>query len=195
MNYLEIAGTVTGLIYLWLEYKANPWLWVVGVIMPAIYIFVYYDAGLYADLCVSVYYILASAYGLVCWLGYGKKHTEKTANKEPVKIGHTPVGYRLPLIVIALSLSALIGYLLHRFTDSTVPWADGFTTGVSIVAMWMLARKYIEQWIVWIIVDVASAILYAYKGLWFTGGLYLLYALIAVAGYRKWLNIKWKSIK
>ncbi|MDE6048188.1 MAG: nicotinamide riboside transporter PnuC, partial [Paramuribaculum sp.] len=82
-----------------------------------------------------------------------------------------------------------VGYILDRFTDSTVPWADGFTTALSIVAMWMLARKYVEQWIVWIAADIACAILYAYKGLWFTGSLYLVYAVIAVFGYSKWKRL------
>ena len=68
MNYLEIAGVIIGLLYLYLEYHANVWLWIVGVIMPAIYIFVYYDAGLYADMWISVYYILASVYGLIVWM-------------------------------------------------------------------------------------------------------------------------------
>ena len=68
MNYLEIAGVLIGLLYLYLEYRASSWLWIAGVIMPAIYIFVYYDAGLYADMGISIYYILASVYGLVIWI-------------------------------------------------------------------------------------------------------------------------------
>ena len=83
-------------------------------------------------------------------------------------------------------LLVAIDYILTGYTDSTVPWADAFTTALSIVAMWMLARKYLEQWLVWIAADVACAALYAYKGLWFTGGLYLAYAVIAVFGFRKW---------
>ncbi|MDE6272127.1 MAG: nicotinamide riboside transporter PnuC [Muribaculaceae bacterium] len=208
MNYLEISGVIIGLIYLWLEYRASAWLWLAGIIMPAIYIFVYYDAGLYADLWISVYYILASIYGAVCWL---RENTQKSTdnrgcsenlkyhndNKDNSKGKGIIIMRRkvwLPMGVIAICLTLLIGYILSRFTDSNVPWADGFTTALSVVAMWMLAQKYLQQWIVWIIADVACAILYFYKDLWFTGGLYLLYSVIAVLGYRKWHKLAGEQI-
>ena len=73
-----------------------------------------------------------------------------------------------------------------EFTDSTVPISDAFTTSLSIVGMYMLARKYVEQWFVWMIVDIASSALYLYKGLYFTAVLYFVYAIIAIFGYRKW---------
>lgn len=185
MNYLELVGTVVGLLYLWFEYRASAWVWVAGIVMPVIYLFVYWDAGLYADFGISIYYILASVYGLIVWLS----HPGRDDDKSPLPISRTPRSLWLPLTVICAALSALLGYILFMFTDSTVPWADGFTTAVSIVAMWMLARKYLEQWLVWIVADVACAALYGYKGLWFTAGLYLLYSVIAVAGYRKWRKL------
>ena len=181
MNYLEILGTAVGIVYLWLEYRASVWLWAASIAMPSIYLWVYYDAGLYADLGISIYYILASVYGLICWLA-GRQHHDGGAKP----VARTPRTAYVPLALTAATLWALIGYILERYTDSTVPWADAFTTALSIVAMWMLARKYVEQWLVWIAADVACAILYTYKGLWFTGALYLAYAVIAVAGYRKW---------
>lgn len=188
MNYLEIAGVAVGLIYLWLEYRASAWLWIVGVIMPVIYLFIYWRAGLYADFGISIYYILASVYGLIVWLRR-QHHSPQNLNPDDdssLQISHTPRFLWLPLALICLALGVLLGYILATFTDSTVPWADGFTTSLSIVAMWMLAQKYLEQWIVWILADLGCAALYAYKDLWFTGGLYLLYSFIAIAGYRKW---------
>lgn len=187
MNYLEILGTVTGIVYLYLEYKANAWLWVASIVMPAIYLMVYYEAGLYADFGISIYYILASVYGLICWLKGGS--TGGGNEKELLNISHTPRSLYVPLALVGATVFLLIGYILSRFTDSTVPWADAFTTALSIVAMWMLARKYVEQWLVWIIADVACAVLYVYKDLWFTGALYLAYSVIAVLGYRKWKQI------
>lgn len=185
MNYLEIIGTAIGLVYLWLEYRASAWLWIASIAMPAIYLKVYYDAGLYADLGISAYYIVASLYGLMCWL---RGRTRKSDKKE-LPISRTPRSLFLPLTAVFFAILAVIGIILSRFTDSTVPWADAFTTALSIVAMWMLARKYVEQWLVWIAADVACSVLYAYKGLWFTGALYLLYALIAGFGYRKWKRL------
>lgn len=187
MNYLEILGTAIGIVYLYLEYKANPWLWIASIAMPAIYLTVYYEAGLYADLGISIYYIIASVYGLICWLK--KPRLNRAEDESHTRISHTPRALYIPLTIVLSTIFVLIGYILSRFTDSTVPWADAFTTALSIVAMWMLARKYVEQWLVWIVADVGCAILYVYKDLFFTGALYLAYAVIAVAGYRKWKHL------
>ncbi|NDV58877.1 nicotinamide riboside transporter PnuC [Bacteroides sp. 519] len=180
MNYLEILGTIVGLVYLWLEYKASIWLWITGVIMPAIYIFIYYDAGLYADMGINVYYLGAAIYGLAVWAAGSKK------NKGELPITHTPVNTILPMMVICIVSFLGIAWLLINYTNSDVPWIDSFTTALSIIGMWMLARKYLEQWLVWLVVDVVSAGLYIYKELYFTSGLYAVYAVIAIFGYCKW---------
>ncbi len=185
MNYLEIAGTVVGLVYLYLEYRASAWLWAASIAMPAIYLDVYYQAGLYADFGISIYYILASVYGAVCWLRGAR---EPSADDSP-GITRLPRRRYVPVTMVFLAIILCIGMILSRFTDSNVPWADAFTTALSIVALWLLAHKYIEQWIVWIAADVACAVLYVYKDLWMTGGLYALYAVIAVLGYRKWKQL------
>lgn len=185
MNYLEVIGTALGLLYLWLEYRASAWLWAASIAMPAIYLAVYYQAGLYADLGISIYYILASVYGLFCWLRH--RGSDNTSDHPgPLRITRTPRRLYAPLALVFIALLCAIGFILSRYTDSTVPWADAFTTALSIVAMWMLARKYVEQWLVWIAADVACAALYCCKDLWFTAGLYALYAIIAVFGYRQW---------
>lgn len=183
MEALEVLGVAVGVLYLYLEYRASPWLWAASIAMPALYLPVYYEAGLYADFGISIYYILASVYGLACWL----RGTAKSG--KPLAITRTPGAMWLPLALAFAAIFATIGFVLSRFTDSTVPWADAATTALSIVAMWMLARKYVEQWLVWIAVDVASAALYAYKDLWFTGALYLAYAVVALLGYRKWKRL------
>ena len=202
MNTLEIIGTAAGIIYLILEYRASTWLWVASIAMPAIYLKVFYDAGLYADLAINIYYIIASIYGLACWLMARKRarisdrsdlsdesnRVDKSENGD-IGITRTPARMWAPLAAVGGVIFLLLGIALSRFTDSTVPWADSLTTALSIVAMWMLARKYVEQWLVWIVVDVACSALYMYKDLYFTSGLYLAYAVIAVLGYRKWLRL------
>jgi len=191
MNYLEIIGTIVGLIYLWLEYRASIWLWIVNVIMPAIYVVVYYKAGLYADFGISIYYLIISFYGIYYWWkGYRQGHTEEVGNaKEELPITHTPLQTWKQLIVISTALLVMIAFILIQYTDSTVPWMDSFTTALSIVAMWMLTRKYVEQWIVWMVVDAVSAGLYVYKELYFTAGLYALYTVIAYFGYKEWIRL------
>lgn len=181
---LEIIGTLIGLVYLWLEYRASIYLWIASIIMPAVYLFVYYDAGLYADFGINVYYLLAAVYGWWVW-----KYGNKEKQGEELPITRMPRGKWKMAAAMYLVFQLLIAWILIRYTDSNVPWCDAFTTALSMVAMWMLARKYLEQWLVWIVVDVVSVALYLYKGLFFTAGLYALYAIIAVYGYWNWKNM------
>ena len=187
MQYVEILGTVIGLLYLWLEYRASIYLWVASVVMPAIYLFVYYDAGLYADFGINLYYLIIAIYGWAAWR-YGFSLSKGRQDQE-LEISHTPAQLWLPLSALTTLLLAAIAWILIRFTDSTVPYADAFTTALSVVGMWLLARKYIEQWWVWLVVDVASVALYIYKDLHFTAVLYALYAVVAIFGYRKWKEL------
>ena len=182
---LELLGTAVGIIYLWLEYRASIYLWIAGIIMPAIYIFIYYEAGLYADFGINIYYLLIALYGWIAWkTGFTLTNKKKKSGELP--ISHTPQ-YMWPRIVASyIAAQLFITWILMEYTDSTVPIADSFTTALSIVGMWMLARKYVEQWWVWCIVDVASTALYIYKELYFTAALYAVYAIIAIFGYRKW---------
>jgi nicotinamide mononucleotide transporter len=177
---LQITGVVLGLLYLWLEYRANTWLWVVGMLMPCVHSLLYYRSGLYADCAMQAYYIAAGLYGLAAWL-VGHKRKEKR-----LEIAHTPLRLVAPLVVIYGVLHIVIYYILARFTDSTVPFLDSMTTALSMIAMWLLSRKYLEQWLVWIVVDAITVGLYIYKGIPLTAGLYTLYTALAFAGYLRW---------
>jgi nicotinamide mononucleotide transporter len=188
MEYLEIIGTFVGLVYLWLEYHASIYLWVASVVMPIVYTFIFFDAGLYADMGIQIYYVLASIYGFICWKWTITRKNNKNS-EEKLKITHAPRRLITPMSVISIALTIVIAYILIAFTDSNVPWWDSFTTSLSIVAMWMMARKYIEQWWAWLVVDVVSAGIYLYKELYFTAGLYALYAVIAYFGYKKWKEL------
>lgn len=182
MIWLELTGTLVGLIYLWLEYRASVWLWAANIVMPLIYVFVYYESGFYADMGINVYYLVASLYGWIMW------RRGRDSGKE-LPISHTPRKSVLPFSAIFSVLWVLIWLVLTRFTDSTVPVGDAFTTALSVVALYMLAQKYVEQWLVWIVVDVVCAALYIYKGLYPTAILYLLYSVVAWFGYRRWLKM------
>ena len=176
---LQIAGTTLGLLYLWLEYKANIWLWVVGAIMPMVHGVLYLEKGVYADAAMQLYYILAGIYGLVVW-----RRRARCVNSS--KIGHTPKGWVLPLVAVYATLHVAIYFVLVEFTDSQVPIFDSMSTALCIVAMWMLSRKLVEQWLVWLVVDMISVGLYIYKGIPITAGLYTLYCMLAIAGYVRW---------
>ena len=178
---LQLVGIALGLLYLWLEYKADIRLWVVGLIMPCVHGALYFKAGLYADCSMQVYYILAGLYGWLVW----KNAPRKSKSKE-LPIRHTPLGW-LPALIGVYAVAHLALYLLLvHFTDSTVPFWDALTTALSMVAMWLLSRKVVEQWILWGVVDLITVGLYLYKGIPFTAGLYALYTVLAVAGYLRW---------
>lgn len=178
---LQIIGVVLGLVYLYLEYKANIWLWVVGLIMPIVHGTLYYRSGLYADFSMQLYYIAAGVWGLMAW-----SRKPKSKSESPLKIGYTPARVWLFVGAIYAVLHAAIYLLLVNFTDSTVPFWDSLSTALCIVAYWMLSRKYVEQWLVWLLVDLITVGLYIYKDIPLTAGLYALYSALAVAGYMRW---------
>ena len=178
-NWLEIVGTIIGFVYLWQEVKASIWLWLTGIVMPAIYTVVFYQSGLYADFGIQVYYIVAALYGFLFWK-FGKKQDK------PLPIVHTSARQGVILFLITVLVFIPIYLILTKFTDSTVPFYDSATTALSIVALWMLAKKHVEQWFVWIAVDAVSSALYFYKGIYFTAVLYAVYTVVAFYGYKKW---------
>lgn len=181
-HWLDILGTITGLIYIYQEYKASIWLWLTGIIMPIIYIFVYLDAGLYADFGMQVYYTLAAIYGFVAWKFFKKDDSES----DSAEITHLPKKYILPSIVAFAVLWYGIFLILIHFTNSNVPVLDSCANALSVIGLWALAKKYIEQWWIWVVVDAGLSALYVYKEIPFTAGLYALYVIIAIAGYFKW---------
>ena len=177
---LDIFTTVLGLVYILLEYRASIWLWVVGIIMPALDIWLYWSHGLYGDAGMAVYYTLAAVYGYAVWK-WGKNSEVKE-----LPITYMKKSLYLPTLVCFLLPWAATYYILVTFTNSTVPLQDSFTNALSFVGLWALARKYIEQWFFWIIVDAVCCYLYVVKGIPFKALLYGLYVVIAIAGYRKW---------
>ena len=181
---LQLAGVVLGLLYLWLEYRADIRLWIVGLVMPLVHGALYYKSGLYADCAMQVYYILAGLYGLCVW---AKK--PKPAERETGRIARTPARMWFRMAAAYAAIHALLYLLLVRFTDSTVPFWDSLTTALCIMAYWMLSRKYVEQWFAWILVDIVCCGLYIYKDLYFTSVLYGLYSIIAIFGYFKWKKL------
>jgi nicotinamide mononucleotide transporter len=183
--WLDILTTILGLIYIWLEYRASIALWFVGVIMPALDIYLYWSHGLYGDSGMACYYTLAALYGFYVW-----KFKKTRKKKEPLPIVKMPRDKYLPVAFFFFIAWGAIYYILVRWTNSTVPLQDSFTNALSFVGMWALARKYVEQWLFWIAVDAVCCILYVQKGIPFKAGLYGLYVVIAVAGYFKWMKMR-----
>ena len=183
-HILEILGFIVGLLYLWWEYHADARVWLASVIMPAISMWIYFSKGIYADFAINIYYLIIAIYGYVIWRTGGIRKEKKT---QPIT--HTPIAVWAGIAAVTALLWWALTWILSNFTDSTVPVTDAFSTSLSIVGTWMLARKYAEQWLIWIIVDIVCMGLYAYKGLIFYPILYGIYTVVAVFGYRKWLGL------
>ena len=178
-HWLDIVTTILGLAYILLEYKASLWMWLVGFLMQVLGIVLYYQKGLYADCGMEFYYLSMTVYGYWKWVHGSSEKKELPITKFPRKL-------IIPWCALMLALWGIIYWLLVTFTNSNVPMADSFTTALSIVGIWALAHKYLEQWFIWIAVDVVTCVLYFYKDIPFKGGLYALYVIIAIFGYRKW---------
>ena len=218
-HWLDIVTTILGLIYLVLEYRASIALWVVGIVMPAMDIYLYWSHGLYGDAGMAVYYTLAAIYGYAVWK-FGAKWKRMLKRKASGAAGsdkaleadgsdkavdaaggsseELPITFfprRLILRTLGFFLLAWAAtyYVLVAYTNSTVPLLDAFTNALSFVGLWALARKYVEQWLFWIAVDVVCCYLYVVKGIPFKAGLYGLYVVIAVMGYRKWNGLAKKA--
>ena len=227
-HWLDIVTTILGLIYLVLEYRASIALWVVGIVMPAMDIYLYWSHGLYGDAGMAVYYTLAAIYGYAVWKFGAKwkrmlkrkasgaagsdKALEADGSDKAVDVAGSdkavdaaggsseelPITFfprRLILRTLGFFLLAWAAtyYVLVAYTNSTVPLLDAFTNALSFVGLWALARKYVEPWLFWIAVDVVCCYLYVVKGIPFKAGLYGLYVVIAVMGYRKWNGLAKKA--
>jgi nicotinamide mononucleotide transporter len=179
---IEILGVLSSLLYLFLEIRQLKSLWIVGFISSAVYVYVFFQAKFYADMGLNVYYLLASIYG---WIVWSRRQTPETG-----KPAQAIVRLKPPLALLLLGVSGVlfsgISFVLKHYTDSPVPLGDALTTALSIVATWMLAHKIIEQWWVWLFVNIFSAILYTWRGLYPTAFLFCCYAVASVIGYYSW---------
>ena len=211
---LDFTALIVGLIYIFLEYRAHILVWLAGIIMPAIDLWLYWDRGLYGDFGLALYYLLAGLYGFLAWRYWDNRHLSPTGRKETTdnrqqtkddgqrtaddrqQKAPRPIT-RFPLTLVSvvrcllafLAIWAAVWAFLNYWTDSTVPITDSLTNALSIIGLWMLSRKYVEQWFVWIVADAIYVWLYAYKGLPFKATLYSLYIIIAFFGIRKWLRL------
>lgn len=181
-NYDEVAGALIALLYLYFTIKQNIWLWPLGFISSGIYAFVFFRAKVYAGMVLQIYFVIISLYGWYTWW----KGKNNSSSSIPVKSLFNEVKLALKLLMIASFLFILLSQILVYYTDSDIPYFDAFITALSMVATWMLAKKYMEHWLIWLIADSVSVGVYLNKNLYFTTVLYSVYTLMAIVGYREW---------
>ncbi len=180
-NKVELLGAILGLFYIFFSIRQHILTWPVGLLTSIFYVIIFFRSGFYADMGLQVYYVVISIYGWYFWLK-GKRPDD--SGKIPVKTCRKILWIKLTAITVLIFFVIL--FILKNFTNSTVPVMDSMTTALSITATWMLARKYIEHWIIWIFVDFVSAGLYIYKNLWPTVILFIVYTVMAFLGYFEW---------
>ena len=181
-NWIEITGVVLSLIYLYLSIRQKVGLWFFGIISSIFYTVVFVESGLYADMSLQVYYIAISIYG---WIHWKKGHISQ---KEEIPATFMASKDWIIAVIGTVVVCLLYYFILTRYTDSTVPVTDSIVGALSVVGTWMLAKKYLENWIVWIVVDFISMCMYVYKGLTITAVLFVIYTIAAIIGYRTWLK-------
>jgi nicotinamide mononucleotide transporter len=182
MHWEEVCGTISGLAYLYFSIRQSIWTWPLGLLSSALYVYVFFVSKFYADMGLQFYYVIISIYGWYAWL-HGNGNTNQDGE---LKVSRTSVILWVKLFIVNLLLYLGIAYILLHFTDSPVPYWDSFTTALSIVATWMLARKKLEHWLLWVIIDSVSLGLYIYKGLYATVILFFVYTVMAGVGFRAW---------
>lgn len=181
VNLFEAVGAIVGIIYLLLEYKAHPWLWFFGLLMPLFYIYIFFDQHLYANAAINVYYVGASIYGILCWRGLiGSKQSDASP------IASMPRKALAPLVAVTAVLTIALALVLEQLGESEAVWLDGFTAALNIVGMFMLARGWYQQWICWIIVEPVMVAMSLLTGMYPTAVMYMVYCVIAVLGYLRW---------
>jgi nicotinamide mononucleotide transporter len=188
-HYLEIIGTILALLSLYFQTIQNKWLWPFGMISSAIFAFIFFVSKIYADMGLQLYYVIVSIYG---WYNWVKMESEDKASVQ-IKLVSGDIFTLFLLIVSTLGLFMLLSQILIHFTDSSVPYLDAFTAALSITATWMLAKKYLEHWLVWIVVDTVYLVLYFNKELYITILLYMVYTIMAVIGFYMWFSSYRKS--
>lgn len=188
-NWIEIVGAILSLIYLYLSINQKVSLWFFGIISSLFYIVVFFQTKLYADMSLQFYYVVISIYGWINW-----KHGKEGTNDD---LQATRMSKRLWINLIAATVVIYFIYflILTRFTDSTIPKADSLVGALSIIGTWLLARKLIENWLVWIVVDGLCVGLYIYKELYPTAVLFIIYTIISIDGYWQWRKTLTKTIE
>ncbi|MDE2403755.1 MAG: nicotinamide riboside transporter PnuC [Sphingomonadales bacterium] len=180
MSWLEWIAAALGVVNIALLVRRSAWNYPFGMAMVALYVVVFKEARLYGEAGLQVFFFLMQGYGWVLWY-----RVEDAAAQVPVRWLDWPS--RLVWLMMTAALSLNLGWVMHRFTNASLPYADAAISGASIAAQLLLAFRRIENWVLWIVIDIASVAVYVVKGLWPTAALYVLFLAMSVLGLREWI--------
>jgi nicotinamide mononucleotide transporter len=179
-NRLEITAVILGLISVYLVVRRNVLTFPIGIAMVAMYAIIFYEAKLYSDMLLQVFFVVMQALGWYQWL-YGSKDSD-----QKIKVRNLNSRQMAITSLIILSGTGILGFTMDRYTDTDVPYPDAFTTLISVMAQWWLNKGYLQNWSLWIFVNILYIGLYWYKTLYLTSFLYLFFLVLAILGYREW---------
>jgi nicotinamide mononucleotide transporter len=185
MNSIELLGALIGLAYIFLEYRASWWLWIAGMVMSLFYIYIFAKVNCFAWALTYLYYLGANVYGIIVW----KKNS---AENSDLGISDLPKKYYKLLSVIIICLSFIIFIIIYKFTDTKIPICESISTALSVVGMWLLAKKHLQHWVIWMIVNAIYAIANLGLGLYFSAVLFTVYFGVSVMGFVRWRKLAGK---
>lgn len=187
-NWISIIGAIIGLTYLYLEYKANVWMWAASVVMAVFYVVIFYKANLYASMSIYIYFFFASLYGWFMWI----TRNRKTDTGGEI-ITNTPKRYVPHILTNIFVVMIFIYTLLFLLQPSQNPFlisaGDALTTSLNIIALWMILRKWAQQWLLVIPANAISAILLFTQDDPMSGILFTIYFIVSIFGYMKWKKL------
>ena len=177
---LELLAFVLALAMVGLNIRVNAWGWPLAIVSSLLYFFLFWDSRLYGDASLQIFFAVVALWGWWQWL------RGRAADGAALQVRSLGPRGRWACAAALVLAWPLLGLFLKRYTDTDVPWWDAFPTAASLIGQWLLGRKYVENWPTWIVVNVVSVGLFAYKGLWLTVLLYAVFVLLSVAGWRAW---------
>lgn len=175
----ELVAVVLAVTYLVLAIRQNIWCWAAAAVSTLIYLFIMFEAQLYMESVLQLFYLAMAAYGWHQWRRHGRQ-------REVLQVSTWPLRYHVFAVGTVLTLVFVSGHLLTEYSDAALPHLDSFTTWGAIVATYMVARKILENWVYWFVIDAVSVGMYLNRGLFLTALLFVGYLVLIVVGYRSW---------
>ncbi len=179
MTAWELVAVLLALAYLLLAMKANIWCWAAAFVSTAIYTVIFWEVSLLMESALNVYYMAMAVYGYWQWTRGGTKDNG-------VMITSWSMQRHLSIIAVTGAISLLVGFLMANNTSASMPYLDAATTCFAVMTTYLVAKKVLENWLYWVVIDLVSIYLYLSKGLMLTSVLFVLYTVLAVSGYLMW---------
>lgn len=180
---IEITAVVFAIIYLLLAVKQDVRCWYAAIFSSFLYFFIMMSANLYMEAYLQIFYIFMAIYGWFQW----NKNSE---DKSKFIVRTWSIKQHLIVISSVISLAYISGSLLNIYTEAALPFIDALTTWGAIIATYMVAKKLLENWIYWFVIDSISVLLFMSRGLYLTSVLFFVYLIIIYFGYKSWTKIK-----